>query len=90
MLANVNKDHITSKTRCDRLSGTLPGVQRKASPHFSNVVMTAANLDLLRCTPVFRDVGKEEKREGCIFGHFVSFLTHRGHMLKRHQKVHFA
>ena len=45
--------------------------------HFSNVVMPTANLDQLRCTPVFRDVGKEEKREGFIFGHFVSLLTHR-------------
>ena len=30
-------------------------------------VISDANLDQLRCTPVFRDLGTEEKREGFIF-----------------------
>ena len=69
----------------DRLGRTLPGVQHKASPHFSNVVSSDV-------PPFLRDVGKEEKRDGCIFGHFVSLLTHQGHifMYKIHEKVHFA
>ena len=49
------------------MGGTLPGVQCKASQHFSNDVKFSANLDQLRCTPIFGDVGKEEKREGCFF-----------------------
>ena len=30
-------------------------------------VTADGNLDQLRCSPVFRDLGTEEKREGCIF-----------------------
>ena len=70
--ANVNTDHITSKTRRTLfLIATLrQGRGRKASPHFRYNVISDANLDQLRCFSVFRDVGTEEKREGFIFGHF--------------------
>ena len=46
----------------------------------------------LRCTPIFRDLGTEETREGFIFWRCVSSPTHQGHifMYKRHTKVHFA
>ena len=46
-LANINTDHITSKTRRALFliqRRFWKGHRRKASPHFSNVVMTAANL----------------------------------------------
>ena len=46
----------------------------------------------IRCSPIFRDLGMEEKREGWVFWHLVSSLEHRGHifMYKRRTKVHFA
>jgi len=38
------------------------------------------NLCLLVVAPFLIDLGTEEKREGCIFWHLVSSLTHRGHI----------
>ena len=65
MLANVNTDHITSKTL--RIVSDSNVSDRSVGLHFRYYVISAANLDQLRCTPVFRDLGTEEKIEGFIF-----------------------
>jgi len=64
-LATVYGDDRLGRGR--DVGGTSPGVQRKTSPHFRNYVMTATDLDQLRCSPALRDVGTEEKRERFVF-----------------------
>ena len=60
MLANVNKDHITSETL--HIVSDSNVSDSAVGPHFRYYVISDANLDQLRCSPVFRDLGTEEKR----------------------------